>query len=155
MKISLIDIALLALAAAPLPAQEWTRFRGPGGSGLGGPVAVPDRWTDADLDWKAALPGKGHSSPVVWGDRIFLTSAEEDGARRLVLCLRAADGSLAWSAPFASSTHRKHVRNSVASGTPAVDAERVYAALVRPEGVLLAALDHSGMERWRRDLGPF
>src|SRR5229473_2443047 len=57
------------------PAQEWTRFRGPNGTGISEARTIPTTWTDKDFNWKTALPGVGHSAPVLWGDRIFLTSA--------------------------------------------------------------------------------
>ena len=69
------------LVAASLPAfvlnsaaQEWPRFRGPNGAGISHAKTIPTKITDADIHWKVELPGTGHSSPVLWGDRIFLTS---------------------------------------------------------------------------------
>jgi outer membrane protein assembly factor BamB len=150
-----MKIIAFCLIAAALPAQEWTRFRGPNGTGIGDAPHLPARWTDADLDWKVSLPGVGHSSPVLWGERIFIASAEGDGSRRLVLCLRAGDGGVEWSRPFEAPPFRKHPRNSQASSTPAADAERIYAVIPSPASVLAVALDHSGKEVWRRDLGPF
>src|SRR2546430_9812936 len=66
----------VALAACALTsaAQEWTRFRGPNGAGLSHAKTIPTKITDADINWKIDLPGTGHSSPVLWGERIFLTS---------------------------------------------------------------------------------
>ena len=55
-------------------AQEWTRFRGPNGSGISYAKTIPTKISSADINWKIELPGSGHSSPVLWGDRIFLTS---------------------------------------------------------------------------------
>jgi hypothetical protein len=60
------------------PAQEWARFRGPTGSGISSAKTVAAKWTDADFNWKTALPGTGHSSPVVWGDRIFVTAGDDE-----------------------------------------------------------------------------
>src|SRR5262249_3461916 len=76
---SLVSIGLLGTVfAARVPAQEWTRFRGPNGSGIGKAKTVPVRWTEKDYNWKVRLPGVGHSCPVLWGERLFVTSAEEE-----------------------------------------------------------------------------
>ncbi|MFV1966052.1 MAG: PQQ-binding-like beta-propeller repeat protein [Pirellulaceae bacterium] len=142
------------LVVAPwMPAQEWTRFRGPNGTGVSDDPTIPVQWTEKDYCWKAELPGVGHSSPVVWGDRVFLLSGDPDKATRYVLCYRATDGKLLWSKTFASQTHRLHVRSSYASSTPTVDADRVYVAWGTPGNVTLKAFDHEGGEVWSRDLG--
>src|SRR4051794_31456941 len=73
----LLATALFAATSHSAPAQEWTRFRGPNGSGVSTATTVPVRWTEKDHNWKAALPGVGHSSPVLWGERLFVTSADE------------------------------------------------------------------------------
>ncbi len=65
----------ILLIAGVCPAQEWTRFRGPNGDGQS-EAKFPAEWTERDLTWKVSLPGAGHSSPVLWGKQIFLTSAE-------------------------------------------------------------------------------
>ncbi|MGH7377723.1 MAG: PQQ-binding-like beta-propeller repeat protein, partial [Candidatus Methylomirabilales bacterium] len=148
-------LSLAVLLGAVLPAQEWTRFRGPDGSGLSGATTIPAGWSESSCNWRVKLPGIGHSAPVLWGEKVFLTSAEGEGAERLVLCLRAADGSTAWARRYASKTFKKHQRNSYATSTPATDAERVYAVFSTPEAYHLRALDHTGGEVWSRDLGPY
>lgn len=147
----------VVLVAAPLAAQaqEWTRFRGPNGSGVSTATTVPTSWTEADYNWKVELPGQGHSSPVVWGHKLFLTSAEEDGARRLALCVDTSSGKILWQREFPFGSPKKHLQNSYASSTPAVDAERVYFALADDEHYLLKACDHDGNDVWQYDLGPF
>jgi outer membrane protein assembly factor BamB len=148
-------LPLILAGALPAAAEEWTRFRGPNGSGLSEARGIPTSWSESDYNWKAKLPGAGHSQPVLWGERIFLTSAVEEGARRIILCLRAADGGIEWSRELEARTHDKHLRNSYASGTPAVDEERAYFVFAHPEALALVAFDHQGGEKWRRDLGPF
>jgi outer membrane protein assembly factor BamB len=156
-----IPIRFLLLSAMlftfRLTGQEWTRFRGPNGTGVSEDesIAVPSTWSEADFRWKVDLPGAGHSQPVLWGEKLFLTGAEEAGARRVIFCLRAEDGGAAWVKRFPSRTFTKHQRNTYASSTPAVDSDRVYAAFSTPESYLLLALDHRGEEAWKRDLGPF
>src|SRR5262249_10962871 len=121
------DVLRLALSClvgfaclTPIAAQEWRRFRGPNGSGIG-KAELPARWTEEDINWKTALPGVGHSSRVLWGDRLFVTSGEEATGKRIVVCLRASDGSQLWQREFPGQRHRKHADNSFASATPAVD----------------------------------
>src|SRR5258707_2028181 len=123
------SMALLILCGAALDGfgQEWTRFRGPNGTGISEAKTIPTTWSEKDFNWKVALPGIGHSSPVVWGDKVFLTSADEAGEQVFVLCLRAADGTIVWQRGFPFSKFRKHDYNSFASGSPAVDEHRVYA----------------------------
>jgi outer membrane protein assembly factor BamB len=135
--------------------QEWTRFRGPNGSGISAANTVPIRWTEKDFNWKVELPGVGHSSPVLWGERIFVTSGDEATGERLILCLRTQDGRRLWSRAFAGARHGKHQDNSFASATPAVDGRHVYLCWGSPKEYLVVALDHDGKEVWRTDLGPY
>lgn len=154
LRLSIIPI-LLVLASTTAPAQEWTRFRGPNGSGVSDAKAIPVKWSDQDLRFRVELPGIGHSSPVLWGNKIFLTSAFEDTATRLVICLQADDGQIIWQRKFPSSLHQKHDFNSFASSTPCVDSERVYCCWSTPDEYTLLALDHDGRDVWRKNLGPF
>ncbi len=82
--------------AAETPGGEWARFRGPDGAGISPAAGIPVKWTEQDYKWKAKLPGTGHSSPVVWGDKVFITCADRETAQRIILCLKAADGSTVW-----------------------------------------------------------
>ncbi len=156
MRLPLLAVSSLAALVAPaaLAAQEWTRFRGPNGSGVSDAATVPTRWTEKDHNWKVKLPGVGHSSPVLWGKRIFLTSGDEKSGERLVLCLDTADGRTLWSRTYPGMKHGKNSLNSFASATPAVDARHVYGCWASPKEYLVVALDHDGKEVWRRDLGP-
>jgi outer membrane protein assembly factor BamB len=136
-------------------AQEWTRFRGPNGSGIGAATAMPVTVTEADYNWRVRLPGSGHSSPVLWGRKLFLTSAEETQGKRHLLCLDAADGRTLWTRTYDFAKYAHHQFNSFAASTPAVDAERVYILWTEPAKVSLHALDHNGREVWMRELGSF
>ena len=149
-------LAATALTAAPVQAQEWTRFRGPNGSGMGKAPGLPAQFAEKDFNWKIALPGSGHSSPVIWGDRVFLTSTPEKTAKRIVMCVNAADGKVVWEKPYETTTFRQHADNSYSSMSPAVDAERLYVWWGSPEGSTLVALDQKdGREVWKKELGPF
>jgi len=143
------------LVFQPSEAQEWTRFRGPNGAGLSDAKSLAATWTEADYDWRIELPGQGHSSPVLWGDRIFLISADPETATRYVLCYSATDGRELWRRDFPSEPHHLHQRNTYASSTPAVDGQRVYVTWADPARVTLMALDHDGNDKWNLDLGPW
>ena len=136
-------------------AQEWTRFRGPNGTGISHSKSIPTKITDSDINWKFELPGVGHSSPVLWGERVFLTNTGDKSGSFYVLCLSAKDGKLLWRHDFSLTPFHRHDFNSFASSTPAVDAERVYVVWNEPEHYWLAALDHTGKAAWQRDFGPF
>lgn len=157
--LSLRSLSLAALLAAAIcqvaSAQEWSRFRGPNGSGESEATTIPAQWTEKDINWKTKLPGIGHSSPVLWGDKIFLLSAEPDTAKRYVLCVNAGDGQVIWKREFQGVPHHLHTLSSYASCTPAVDDKRVYFAWSDPEHTLVMALDHSGNDLWTQDLGPW
>jgi outer membrane protein assembly factor BamB len=146
----LFFMGLLAHAAL---AQEWTRFRGPNGTGESETTTIPSRWTPADYNWKLTLPGVGHSSPVLWGNQLFILSADPDSATRFVLCYDALSGRQLWEKKFESSPHHLHTQSSYASSTPAADAERVYVAWASPATTTLMALTHGGDIVWQLDLG--
>jgi outer membrane protein assembly factor BamB len=137
-------------------AQEWTRFRGPNGSGVSPATTIPVQWSEKDYRWRVEFPGVGHSSPVVWGDRVFVTSAKADGGALIVRALRAGDGQTLWSREFPVAAYPKNKFNSYASGTPAVDEKRLYVTWTQPDHYWVAALDvRDGGQLWRYDLGPF
>jgi outer membrane protein assembly factor BamB len=146
-------LAAALLSAAVSHGQEWTRFRGPNGSGVSN-ADIPAKWTDANYAWKTKLPGVGHGSPVVWGDRVFLLCGDEASYSRTPVGLNTADGSIAWKREFAAAKHKHHKFNSVASTTPAVDRDRVVFSWGTTERLTLAAFDHSGKPLWESDLGP-
>jgi outer membrane protein assembly factor BamB len=94
------------------------------------------------------LPGNGYGSPVVWGTKLFVNCANDDGTRRIVQCRDTRTGELIWSQEFASETHKHHKNNSFASSTPACDEQHVYVSWGTPEKLTLMALDHDGNVVW-------
>ncbi len=135
-------------------AQEWTRFRGPNGTGLSN-ASIPAKWADKDFLWKLDLPGTGHSSPVLWGDKLFITCCDEDTATRKLLCLDAATGAILWKREYPSHAFKQHGDNSYASSTPTVDVQRVYCVWSTPEALLMIAVTHDGKDAWQANLGSF
>jgi outer membrane protein assembly factor BamB len=149
-----IAIALIFLAVHCF-GQEWTRFRGPNGTGISHAKGIPTEPGEANILWKTELPGSGHSSPVLWGEQIFLTSTGDKAGGVSVLCLSGKNGKLLWRRDFGLTPFARHQFNSFASSTPSVDEQRVYAVWNEPEHYMLSALDHQGNVLWQRDFGPF
>jgi outer membrane protein assembly factor BamB len=132
-------------------AGAWPRWRGPSGQGLAADSGYPDTWSDTqNVLWRTRVPGRGHSSPIIWGDRIFLTTAYSDG-RAAVVGFRRSDGRQLWEAvvPDRSPEH-VHPKNSHASATATTDGTRIYASFGN-KGVV--AVDLDGRLVWHRSLG--
>jgi outer membrane protein assembly factor BamB len=146
---------VVAWVASGAAAQEWTRFRGPNGSGLSDAKTIPVRWTDSDIRWTAKLPGEGISSPVIWDERVFVTSAEPDSGKRHLICLRTSDGQELWRQSEAFRPYKKHAVNTFATSTPAVDAARVYQVWQSAESSALLAFTHDGAPAWKFELDSF
>jgi outer membrane protein assembly factor BamB len=129
----------------------WTRWRGPSGQGIVESTGYPDRWSGFDRAlWKTEVPGKGNSSPTIWRDRIFLTTAE-DGPKRQIVCYDRGTGKLLWRATAPDAAAEKlYWKNTYASSTPITDGERVYAYFGNA-GVL--AVDLNGKFAWHCPLG--
>jgi outer membrane protein assembly factor BamB len=126
---------------------HWPQFRGPNASGVTASDApLPVEFGPARrVLWKQALP-PGHSSPVIWGDRIFLTAFDKESSKLEVLCLARKNGSILWRRPLAVEKLEKvHVVSNPASATPAVDGESVY---VYFGSLGLLAFDLEGKQRW-------
>jgi outer membrane protein assembly factor BamB len=137
----------LALTSLAARAENWPCFRGPTRQGLSTAADLPVQWdASKGVKWKVEIPGEAHSSPIVWGDRIFLTTATDGGAACHVLCVSAADGRVLWNTEvFRQETARKEARNSYATPTPVTDGRRVY-ALFGSGGI--AAVDFDGKVAW-------
>jgi outer membrane protein assembly factor BamB len=150
-------LSFLLLAADPLRAEDWPCWRGPRGDGSSAENNVPTRWSDTEnIAWKVALPYSGHSSPVVWGDRVFVLGTDLDQARRMVAAHDRKTGKHLWEkAIVAAPLERKHRLNSFASSTPAVDRDRLYVSFLEEKQMLIVAYDHSGNELWRVHPGVF
>ena len=153
---SLLALAALFVAAALSPAGNWPRFRGPNGTGEVDDKNVPLTFDDKDnMLWKTALPGIGHSSPIVWGDALFLQSASKDGKDRWLICVDTKNGSIRWQTAVPGGKGTIHPLNSLASSTPATDGDRVYSLFWDGDKIALYAHDFKGKQVWMRDLGTF
>lgn len=131
--------------------SNWASWRGPEANGHSQATDLPVKWDASDLAWKAELPGIGQSSPVVWGDRIFLTAALERGKQRVVMCLDRKSGKLLWEqVAWKGDPEPTHEMNGWASATCATDGEMVYAFFGRGG---LHGYTVDGKHVWSRDLG--
>ena len=156
--------------------EHWPQFRGPDARGIAGEANLPDRWsTSENIAWKTDVPGRAWSSPIVWGDRIFLTTAisseELESAKKglyfggnrpepreveleyRVICLDLASGNKLWEQTVNRGTPASpiHLKNSFASETPVTDGERVYAYF---GNLGLYCLDLKGNAVWTKRFEP-
>ena len=174
----LVCLAISATSlAAPAHAQNWPSFRGPNATGVaaGAPPISWDAPAKRNVAWKTAIPGLAHSSPIVWGDRVYVTTAVASAGRPTVrtgdssragigaapdmvshtwhlLALDKNTGAIVWNREAYKGTPRvkRHVKASHASATPATNG-RVIVALLGSEG--LFCFDMDGTLKWRQDLG--
>jgi outer membrane protein assembly factor BamB len=155
----------LLLASAPLAAADWPQFRGPDGQGVAADKQMPTQWSaERNVAWKIELPGAGTSSPIVVGDRMYLTCysgynvpGDDAGSMeklvRHVIALNRQSGKLLWKTDHAAKLpEQDRIRDGhgYASSTLASDGERLYAFFGK-SGVL--ALDLAGKTQWQADVG--
>jgi outer membrane protein assembly factor BamB len=134
-------------------ADNWPGWRGPRGDGHCTEANVPLTWSKTDnVRWKTKLPFKGNSTPVVWGDRIFLTQAlDAKGHQRAVMCFDRKNGDLLWKRETEyKDVEPTHKDNPYCSATPVTDGKLVIASLGSGG---LVCYDFDGTEKWRYDLG--
>src|SRR6516165_3841460 len=172
--ICLFAAAADAVHGQPAAEQAWPQWRGPLGTGVSPTAQPPTEWSESKhVRWKTAIPGKGHSSPVVWGDHVFLTTAIPFGEpvkpkfvrpgahdnlattfnhEFVVLAVSRKTGKILWQ----KTVHKQipheagHVTASLASASPVTDGERVFAFF---GSYGLYCLDTSGKLLWKKYLG--
>jgi outer membrane protein assembly factor BamB len=149
MKSTLYFVAVFAFSLAQLTAANWPAWRGDG-HGISSDKSAPVKWSATEnVRWRAALPDRGNSSPIVWEENIFVTQAA--GEKREVFCLDRKNGRILWqSGTTYAGKDATHETNPLASSTPVTDGERVIAWF---GSAGLFAFDMKGKEIWHRDLG--
>ncbi|MBM3807804.1 MAG: hypothetical protein FJW22_06365 [Acidimicrobiia bacterium] len=131
--------------------KYWPRWRGPSGQGHVAAGQYTDRWSPTTSVWKTTVSGRGNSSPVVWGGRIFLTTGYGNGERLSMLAFARADGKQLWETFIPQNgVEYVHAKNGFASATPTTDGELVYASFGRHG---LFAFDFNGKIVWQRKFG--
>lgn len=138
-------------------AENWPGWRGPRGDGSSLETKLPIHWgAESNILWKIELPGKGHSSPIVWENRIFVTTAIESTHERILQCLDRDSGQTLWKQTVLSAPLEKiNSLNSFASGTPVTDGKKVYVAFLDQRDMFVAAFDLEGKLLWSVRPGPF
>jgi len=147
-------LATLGTLAALTHAENWPCFRGPTRQGISTETGLPLNWSATEnVAWKTPIAGEAWSSPIVWGDRVFATTATEEGASCRVLALERTTGKVLWDKEvFRQSPGHRNERNSYATPTPCTDGQRVYT--VFGDGSF-AALDFAGNVVWTNRDFPF
>ncbi|MDP6719930.1 MAG: PQQ-binding-like beta-propeller repeat protein [Pirellulaceae bacterium] len=158
-------VTVLGLAATSASAEDWPQFRGLGGNASVAKVDLPLHWSGTkNMVWKTSLPGRGSSSPVVWGDRIYLTAftgfgtpdtSDKSKLRLHVICFDRNNGTVNWDRSVAASPLTQNFTKRIqdhgyATSTPTTDGEAVY-AFFGVSGVV--AYDMSGKLLWRGSVG--
>ncbi|VTS01921.1 PQQ-like beta-propeller repeat protein [Tuwongella immobilis] len=138
-------------------AADWPTWRGPTRDGISTEREFPTQWSATEnIAWKVALPGGGHSSPIVSGDRIFVTACKESTQERLLLCYSRDDGKLIWQQTVLTAPlEKKHGLNSFASSTPATDGKFVYVSFLDGKRMQVACYDLDGKRIWAQSPGEF
>jgi outer membrane protein assembly factor BamB len=151
----IVSVLVAWCLPALLFAENWPSWRGPRGDGSSLEKGLPRTWGPKEnVVWKTPLPGIGHSSPIVWGDRIFVTSCVEGEGKRLLLCLDRRSGKVLWErVVLTAKLERKHHLNSYASATPATDGEHVWVTFLAEPNVQIACYDFDGNRVWQRSPG--
>lgn len=137
--------------------QEWSGWRGSQGNGTSSETNLPVRWdSKTNIEWKVEVPGTGYSSPVIWGNRIFLTTAFPESHEKALICFDSGNGKILWRKTVLSTGfEKKHDNNSYASGTPVTDGKLVYISFLDGNDVLVAAYDFSGNLIWAKRPGTY
>ncbi len=178
MKRVLVFLVLALTAKTPaILAENWSGWRGPRGDGTSLETEVPLRWdgeAGRNVAWKAEVPGRGHASPIIWDERIFLVTCVEDTKERVLLCLDCDTGRTIWRQTVVSAPlETLHRLNSRASSTPATDGKSVFVVFLEVDGktvpapnvgtprpitpgvMVVASYDFDGNEQWKVKPGEF
>ena len=139
---------LLLLLAQTLFAENWPFWRGPSRQGISTESNIPIQWNaESNIVWKTEIPGEAWSSPIVFGDQVFVTTTTEDGVNCHVLGIDRKSGAIQWNKKVLEQTPRKkEQRNSYATPTPATDGESVFA--VFGDGSVVAVSARNGDVLW-------
>lgn len=145
-------------ASYPLSNSDWPWWRGPNRDGHATEQTVPIEWSeDRNIAWKAPIPGRGHGSPSIVGDNVFIATADEIQQTQSVICFDRSSGARKWMTQIHESgwEGRIHKRNTQASTTVACDGERVFVAFMYDQAIWLSALSLDGTILWQTQASDF
>lgn len=169
-------LVFIFLGTLSANAENWPGWRGPTGDGISAEENLPLEWDgeSKNLLWKVPVPGEGYSSPIVWGDRIFVTACLPDSQERVLMCLSTESGKVLWQQTVVTAPlETLHKFNSHSSGTPITDGKLVYVAFLEVDGstvdaknvgkarpvtpgeIVVAAYDFDGRAMWKAKPGGF
>ncbi len=176
-RIAALAAVLVLSSVASLLGEDWPGWRGPRGDGTSQETEIPTHWdgpVGKNLLWKVPVPGSGHASPIIWGDRVFLVACLDASQERVLTCLDRKSGKQLWQRTvIRSPLETKHNLNSFASSTPATDGESVYVSFLEVDGhtipapnvgtprpitpghMAIAAYDFVGKQKWLVRPGEF
>ena len=155
MKSLFIPILLLLISCSNTRSEtNWTQWRGSGGDGLSDAANVPKRFSADNVIWKTEVPGAGQSSPIFWENMVYVTSAINKGASRIIIAINRTSGKIAWQTTvWTGEPEETHSMNNRASSTCATDGRYVVAFFGK--GGLHSLDAKTGEILWSRDLGAF
>ena len=153
MKQLALVLFITVLLCGLLRADQWTRFRGPNGQGHSPATNLPTSWNPEDYRWTTTLPGPGHSSPVIWGDKLFITCCDPETPSGTILALSTSTGEILWQKTYPLEKAQMNTLNSYASTSPVVDKDGVYVIWPTVNDTIVVALDHVGNEIWKETFG--
>jgi outer membrane protein assembly factor BamB len=150
-------VGVFVLFPALARGEEWPGWRGPRGDGSSREKKLPVHWNEKEnICWKTPLPGIGHSSPAIFGERVFLTTCRLEEQERVLLCLDRKSGKILWERVVVTAPlERKHNLNSFASSTPATDGKHVWITFLQFPDMIAACYDVDGNLVWKKSPGKF
>ncbi len=140
--------------------SDWASWRGPSGNGIAPDQLIPTTWSEDDhVIWQAKVPGRGHASPIVSGNQVFLATADKTKQQQSIVAFSRADGKLRWQTTVSKGgfprSSQMHGKSTHANGTLACDGSQLYAAFLGHDEVTAVALDLSGNQIWKQVICTF
>ena len=154
---TVLIVFLILSSLTVLHGENWPGWRGPNGDGTSTEVNLPTQWDSiTNVQWKIPVPGIGHGSPIVWGDKLFMITAKAETMERILLCYDCKSGRLLWQVTVLKAPlETVNPDNNFASGTPSTDGKYVYVSFLDGENLVVAAHDFTGKQIWLQRPGTF
>lgn len=159
--VGLSSLALVVTLAGPWSggSDDWPIWRGPTGNGIApGNQSPPTQWDEStNIKWRAEVPGRGHSSPTIVGDKIFLTTAEIDIEEQSFLCYDRKNGEMIWRTVVNTGGFNPQIHKSNTHASPSIVTQdgRLFGSFNNHEGVQVICMDFDGKVLWQKVAGPF
>ncbi len=143
-----------------IAATDWPGWRGPSGDGIVAAQSLPTQWNEqTNIRWRTEIPGRGHSSPIVFADTVYLATADDDNQRQMVMAFDRQSGSPQWTTTVHEGgfppKKQVHAKATNANGTIACDGRRLYVSFLNSDAITATAIDLDGNIAWQQELGKF